>query len=285
MVGDVYQQTLNPLTDPTVQTVVNPCHRKTPLNSLPIPMTPPRNRIKPWRTSPRKPAAWRFYNNNDIMRAVALSSADGGRYYTLGYYPEAARWDGKFHSIDVKINRDGVKSRHRSGYFAVDAAQSSASETPQQRDRRAYDELRSALSDPLSATQVTFRVYIPAPERAAHPQVQIQFLVDASAISFDPIENDLHHCNLDFMVAAVSLDGKVIASDAHTVDARLKPDQFAQANQNGLPFSMQLTAGPRNIFSPPRRPRQPNSLDRHPNTAARRTSSLNSDLREETRDF
>ena len=87
-------------------------------------------------------------------------------------------------------------------------------------------------------------MYIPVPELAAHPQVQIQFLVDASAISFDPIENDLHHCNLDFMVAAVSPEGKVIASDAHTVDARLKPDQFAQANQNGLPFSMQLPLAP-----------------------------------------
>ena len=101
-----------------------------------------------------------------------------------------------------------------------------------------------ALADPLPATQVTFRVHIPATERAAHPQVQIQFLVDASAVSFDPIENDLHHCSLDFMVVATLPDGKVVASDAHTVEARLKPDQFAQVNQNGLPFSMQLPLTP-----------------------------------------
>jgi VWFA-related protein len=244
IVGDVTQRRLSTSIGSTVQTIENPSNPKSAADQLANSNDAIAGSHQTMEDLAKETGGLAFYNNNDIMWAVARSAADGGRYYTLGYYPEGARWDGKFHSIDVKINRDGVKSRHRSGYFAVDAAQTSASETPQQRDRRAYDELRSALSDPLSATQLTFRVHIPVPERAAHPQVQIQFLVDASAISFDPIENDLHHCNLDFMVAAVSLEGKVIASDAHTVDVRLKPDQFAQANQNGLPFSMQLPLAP-----------------------------------------
>jgi len=185
-----------------------------------------------------------LYNHNDIMRAVALGAADGGHYYTLGYYPEVGSSDGKFHHIEVKISREGLTVRHRSGYFAVDAKQSSPAENPQQRDRRAFEELRSALADPLPATEVTFRVHIPAPVPAARSQVQIQFLVDAPAISFDALENGLHHCNLDFMIAAVSPEGKLIATDGHTVDARLKPDQFAQANQDGLPFQMQLTLPP-----------------------------------------
>ena len=85
---------------------------------------------------------------------------------------------------------------------------------------------------------------VPATEPAARAQVQIQFLVDAPTLSFDAIENGLQHCSLDFMVAAVSPDGKLIASEGHTVEARLKPDQFAQANQNGLPFSMHLPLAP-----------------------------------------
>jgi hypothetical protein len=79
---------------------------------------------------------------------------------------------------------------------------------------------------------------------APKPQVQIQFLVDTSAISFDVVENGIHHCNLDFMVAAVSPDGKIVASDGHTVDAHLSSDQYAQMNQNGLPFTMQLPLAP-----------------------------------------
>jgi VWFA-related protein len=185
-----------------------------------------------------------LYNRNDIARAVAVSAADGEHYYTLGYYPEGARWDGKFHNIEVKLNREGVKVRHRSGYFAVDVAQFSASENPQQRSHQAYEELRAALADPLPATQLTFRVHIPAIVAAPKPQLQIQFLVDTSAISFDAIENGAHHCNLDFMVAAVSPDGKIVASDGHTVDALLSSDQFAQMNRDGLPFTMQLALAP-----------------------------------------
>jgi VWFA-related protein len=185
-----------------------------------------------------------LYNHNDITRAVALSAADGGRYYSLGYYPAGENWDGKFHRIDVKINGEGLKARHRSGYFAADATQAFASGNPQQRERRAHEELRAALDDPLPATEVTFRVHIPATEPAARAQVQIQILVDAAAISFDESESGLHVCNLDFVVAAFSPDGKLIASDGHTVGARFKPDQFAQVRLNGLPFTMQLPLAP-----------------------------------------
>jgi len=133
--------------------------------------------------------------------------------------------------------------RHRSGYFAVDVA-TSASENPQQRAQQAYEELRTALADPLPATQVTFRVHIPAIVAAPKPPVQIQFLVDTAAISFDGIGNGVHHCNLDFMVAAVSPDGKIVASDGHTVDAHISSDQFARMNKDGLPFTMQLPLAP-----------------------------------------
>jgi VWFA-related protein len=244
IVGDVYQQTLNPVTDPLVQTVQPLDNPQTVSEELANSHDATVESHQTMEDLAKETGGLALYNSNDIKRAVALSAADGDRYYTLGYYPEGALWDGKFHSIDVKINRDGVKSRHRSGYFAVDAAQSSASETPQQRSHQAYEELRAALADPLPATQVTFRVHIPAIVSAPKPQVQIQFLVDTSAISFDVVENGIHHCNLDFMVAAVSPDGKIVASDGHTVDAHLSSDQYAQMNQNGLPFTMQLPLAP-----------------------------------------
>jgi VWFA-related protein len=241
--SNVYDQKLSPAPDPLVQTVRPLDNHQTTAEELANSHDATLNSHETMQDLAAETGGLALYNRNDIIRAVSLSAADGSRYYTLGYYPEG-RWDGKFHRIEIKISRDDVKARHRSGYFAVDVAQSSASETPQQRDRRAYDELRTALAAPLPATQVTFRVHIPDPQPAARAQVQIQFLVDAASISFDAIENGQHHCNLDFMVAAVSADGKIIAAGGHTVDARLKPDHFAQANQNGLPFSMQLPLAP-----------------------------------------
>lgn len=240
----VYDRTLSPTSDPLVRTVQPLNNQQTPAEQLTDSHDATVASHETMQDLAAETGGLALYNRNDIARAVAISAADGEHYYTLGYYPEGARWDGKFHNIDVKLNREGLKARHRSGYFAVDVAQSSASENPQQRSHQAYEELRAALADPLPATQVTFRVHIPAIVAAPKPQVQIQFLVDTAAVSFDAIENGAHHCNLDFMVAAVSPDGKIVASDGHTVDAHLSSDQFAQMNRDGLPFIMQLQLAP-----------------------------------------
>jgi VWFA-related protein len=242
--SSVYDQTLSPTPDPLVHTVQPLNNQQTPAEQLTDSHDATVTSHQTMQDLAAETGGLALYNRNDIARAVAISAADGEHYYTLGYYPEGIRWDGKFHNIEVKPNREGIKVRHRSGYFAVDVAQSSASENPQQRAHQAYEELRAALADPLPATQVTFRVHIPTIVAAPKPQVQIQFLVDTSAISFDAIENGVHHCNLDFMVAAVSPDGKIVASGGHTVDARLTSDQFAQMNKDGLPFTMQLPLAP-----------------------------------------
>jgi VWFA-related protein len=185
-----------------------------------------------------------FYNHNDITRAVALSAANGDSYYTLGYYPDGGRWDGKFRRIEVKLAGKGLEARYRTGYFALDVTQTLASDKPQQREKRAFDELRAALADPLPATQVTFRAHIPPTPPAAKVQVQIQFMVDTSTISFDGVESSRPHCSLDFMVEATSPEGKLITADGRTVDAQLKPNQYTQATQHGLPFSMPLALAP-----------------------------------------
>ena len=61
-----------------------------------------------------------FYNTNGLDGAIRKSIEDGSTYYTLAYYPEDKNWNGKFRKIQVKVNRSGVKLRHRMGYYAVD---------------------------------------------------------------------------------------------------------------------------------------------------------------------
>jgi len=37
----------------------------------------------------------------------------------LGFYPDAADMDGKFHELKVQTKRKGVRLRHRKGYLAL----------------------------------------------------------------------------------------------------------------------------------------------------------------------
>ena len=55
-------------------------------------------------------------NTNDFTSAFARVVKDNSAYYVLGYYPPGQRKDGRFHKLEVKVSRPGVKVRARSGY-------------------------------------------------------------------------------------------------------------------------------------------------------------------------
>lgn len=54
-------------------------------------------------------------NGNDIRTDLAKIASDLRSYYSLGYTPEHSG-DGRVHSIEVKVRREGVKIRNRTTY-------------------------------------------------------------------------------------------------------------------------------------------------------------------------
>ena len=59
-----------------------------------------------------------FLNQSDLTRAVREIVRENGSYYLLGFYPNPPDRDGKFHEIDVKVKRPGLRVRSRYGYVA-----------------------------------------------------------------------------------------------------------------------------------------------------------------------
>ena len=58
-------------------------------------------------------------NRNDIAPGLDQIVRDSSAYYLLGYDSVAAPTDGKFHKIEVKVNRANVQVRSRQGYWAI----------------------------------------------------------------------------------------------------------------------------------------------------------------------
>jgi VWFA-related protein len=54
-------------------------------------------------------------NTNDIGDGLKQMATDFGTYYSLGYVSSQGG-DGRYHRIEVKVNRRGVRVRHRDGY-------------------------------------------------------------------------------------------------------------------------------------------------------------------------
>ena len=190
-----------------------------------------------------------YYNRNDIDAAVDLSVADGSTYYSLGYYPEKEKWDGKFRRIEVKVGREDVKVRYRRGYYAFDPL-----ERPKLKEIKGGSEakikdqeLLAALNDPLPATVVTFLAHVPpppAPLPGFGAPVTVQFLVDAKTLSFEETSDGWRRFDADFLVAAFRPDGKVAKSLNHTVGRVFSPETYARVFEGGLPYEMELELEP-----------------------------------------
>jgi hypothetical protein len=57
-------------------------------------------------------------NTNDLSKGLEKVVRDASHNYLLGYAPTRELNDGKFHKIDVKVKRRGVKTVARRGYWA-----------------------------------------------------------------------------------------------------------------------------------------------------------------------
>ena len=64
-------------------------------------------------------------STNDLARGLRRMADDLSSYYLLGYY-STGKLDGKFHSITVRVKRQGVQVRARRGYLAPTAAEVAA---------------------------------------------------------------------------------------------------------------------------------------------------------------
>ena len=69
-------------------------------------------------------------NSNTPWDKIEQVFDDASAYYLVGYSPARARTDGKFHRIEVRVNRPSVRVLARRGYWAPPAAELNSSPRP-----------------------------------------------------------------------------------------------------------------------------------------------------------
>jgi VWFA-related protein len=178
-----------------------------------------------------------FVNQNDMERSVSLSVGDGAAYYLLGYTP-SSKADGKFHKIEVKVDRPGVTVRSRRGYYAVQAGSEAA-----KKQRDAAVAIAMQLSSP-GASGVTFDARVVPPAPASKMKVGVDFIVDPTTIGTEDAGGGSKTLALEFHVAAYGTDGKLADHRDTSIKATLKPADYARVQQGGVPYHLDLELGP-----------------------------------------
>jgi VWFA-related protein len=169
-----------------------------------------------------------YLNTNDMERAVSNSIQDDSSYYIVGYYPSRKQWDGKFRTIKIKVNRDGMTVRHRRGYYASD---------PENWKKATAGDMKAALEkNNIVSTGVLFYARAVPDPTQQHGEVKVEFLVDPHTITFETGTENQHYCNLEFQVQAFGSDGKLVRAEVQQAEAPLKEPTYVRIQQSGLPM-------------------------------------------------
>ncbi len=182
-----------------------------------------------------------FHNTNDLGGSMQISLNDGSTYYTLAYYPNNKKWDGRFRVIQIKTSRPGVSLRYREGYYALDPERVNKDET----DKVAEDFSRSLQLDAPTATAVRFQAGLAPPSGRAGNKLVVNFAVDPHTVHFARSADGMEHASVSCTVWAYGKDrDKPIVSRGDTTKADLKPEVYAQLMKQYYPCKQELDLKP-----------------------------------------
>jgi hypothetical protein len=167
-----------------------------------------------------------YVNQNEIKVGVERAFADESAAYSIGYYPENRKYDGKYRQIKVKLKRDGVETHNRRGYYAIDPTQI--------KGYNAQQEVASALGDIVPSTMIGFTAQVKPPSANSVPgKIGVTYLVDASTLSAEDASGG-KHLNVVFFATIYSPAGKMVANSSQKVDQTFDANTYQQIVQKGL---------------------------------------------------
>lgn len=174
-----------------------------------------------------------YLNQNDIKDGIALAVSDEKASYTLGYYPENKKWDGKFRNLKVKTDKGDAQLRYRKGYFALETAQ----------DKKGNFEhnVASALEIGAPATQISFMAQVKPTDPG---KMRVIFLVDAHTLSAEDAGGG-KKMNVNLYASVYGADGKNLGTRSLKVDRTFDAATYQQLLDKGMmvPIDLDKPAG------------------------------------------
>lgn len=174
-----------------------------------------------------------YVNQNEIKQGIVLAVSDESASYSLGYYPENKKWDGKFRKIKVKVTQNDTEMRYRRGYFALDPTL--------EKNWKPEQEVAGALQMDGSATQVSFS----AQAQPTDPgKVRVVFLVDAHTLTAED-SGGSRKLNVSLFATVFGPNGKMLANRSTKVDRAFDTSTYQQILDKGMlvPIDMEVPSG------------------------------------------
>ncbi len=188
------------------------------------------------RTLAEETGGYAAVNSNNVTTALNRIVRLNSMYYVLGYYPKDARHDGRFHKIEVRAKRPGLRVSARKGYVSP-RPQSEEERLRQERERergrgragatQTSNELREILNQPLQRNGLTLAVHT-APFKGAARQasVAVAIEVDAARLHFSEQPNKTFADGLELSLFALDERGRQLGGSFYQFNLALRPDTY-----------------------------------------------------------
>ena len=165
-------------------------------------------------------------NRNDYASAFERIVRDNSSYYVLAYYPPNNKRDGKFHRIEVKVDRPGLSVRARRGYVAP-RGNTPARKPPAPGD--ASHELLDALNSPLPVSGLTMAAFA-APFKGPAPKASVLLGLELLGRDLSLLPNG----KIELSYVVVDNDGKTHGAKTDTLTTNLRPETRTRVEQTGF---------------------------------------------------
>ncbi|MGA8540566.1 MAG: VWA domain-containing protein [Terriglobales bacterium] len=174
-----------------------------------------------------------YINQNEIKDGIALAASDEKASYSLGYYPENKKWDGKLRNLKVKVNQGDTQLRYRKGYFAIEPGPI--------KNHNYEQDVAAALAIDAPATQISFK----AQAKPADPgKIRVLFLVDAHTLTAEDA-GGAKKMNVDLYATIWGSSDKSMAAQSVRVDRSFDSATYQQILDHGMmvPIDIAIPAG------------------------------------------
>lgn len=178
------------------------------------------------------------HDTNDLESGLARIAALHIPFYVLGFVPEKLKFDGKFHTLTVKLAANSAHDtvQARRGYFAPKQAESAAADED--------DELKHSIffPDEANGVPVQFRTEF---AKVGEDKTQITIIVgvDMHSLRFHKAD-DRNLDNLYLVAGIFDRRGTFITGQRKTLGLRLTDKELQQLSVTGATVSAILDAKP-----------------------------------------
>jgi len=201
-----------------------------------------------------------YHDTNDLKGAVTKAIANGANYYSVSYVPPDLDFDGRYHGIEVEVDRPNVHLGYRKGYNGDDIQHNAVTPTlplttsaPEPYGNNMQASMGRGVP---TASQILFSVGVQPDGKPADPPLLgtldpklqgkplvryvIQYSCPARQITFTAGPGGTSKAAVEFDVAAYDVFGKRISGLSQTFNLQLEAEKYQQFLKTPFRFYQQI---------------------------------------------